>query len=340
MATTTVRKRLSLTKTDIQTTAGLELVQILQSITDDGHVEEAEVHQLREWLTQNVEVALPSREYLTHTINDVLKDGVISDDEIDLLHDAVLRVLPTELRAIATLRRRERRNEEREELKETQREEKARKQEERDKNRPLQRADFMAAGATYGDDRRAACEGCCDDDPVTLEREPENQHDTNAILVLDAGGNDLGYVPRDLAKDLAPLLDEGAKQDFRVKKLIETSRGFIIPVIAGALYRADAVVPAVVNRSNSDGYVGVVSMNSPRPSARVTEPTSSPTAVVERTTSPQPTVRPKKPALRSPIQPIPDVSVPGTPWSTLDIAIWVGAAFAIAILFAVLMWKT
>lgn len=100
MPTTTARKRLSLTKTDVQTTAGLELLQVLQSITDDGHVQEAEVHQLRDWLIQNAEVALPSREYLTHIINPVLKDGVITDDEFDLLHDAVLRVLPTELRSL------------------------------------------------------------------------------------------------------------------------------------------------------------------------------------------------------------------------------------------------
>lgn len=174
---------------------------------------------------------------------------------------------------------------------------------------------------------------------MTLEREPDNEHDKNAILVVDAAGNDLGYVPRDLARDLAPLLDQGAKQDFRVKKLIETSRGFIIPVIVGALYRADAVVPAVAGRSTEVGYVGVVSMNSARFSAPVTKATSSPTAVVERTISPQPTVAPKKPPLRTPIQPIPDVSVPGKPWSTLDIAIWVGAAFAIAILFVILMRK-
>lgn len=332
MPITAPRKRLSLTKTDVQTTAGLELLQVLQSITDDGHVQEAEVHQLRNWLNQNAEVALPSREYLTHTINDVLKDGVITDEEFDLLHDAVLRVLPTELRAIATLRRRERRNEQREELKKTQREEKARKQEERDRNRPLQRADFMAAGATYGDDRRATCEGCCDDDPVTLEREPDNEHDTNAILVLDAAGNDLGYVPRDLAKDLAPLLDKGAKQDFRVKKLIETSRGFIIPVIVGALYRADAVVPAVVDRSTDYGYVGVASTNSLRPSSPITEPSAAPTAVVAQTVLAQPIVAQKKPVARSPIRPIEEPAVTTKSWTTLDMLIWVGAAVAVAFL--------
>lgn len=45
---------------------------------------------------------------------------------------------------------------------------------------------------------------------LTLEREPDNKHDPNAIKLLF---NDvhIGYVPRDVAEDVAELLDEGAE---------------------------------------------------------------------------------------------------------------------------------
>jgi len=49
--------------------------------------------------------------------------------------------------------------------------------------------------------------------PIDLVREPDNKYDANAIQVL-AEGNDgykhVGYVSRDLAARLAPLLDAGA----------------------------------------------------------------------------------------------------------------------------------
>lgn len=44
---------------------------------------------------------------------------------------------------------------------------------------------------------------------LTLKREPENAYDALAILVLDARGAKLGYVPRDRNQVLARLLDAG-----------------------------------------------------------------------------------------------------------------------------------
>jgi hypothetical protein len=43
---------------------------------------------------------------------------------------------------------------------------------------------------------------------LALRREPANEHDANAIAV-DAGGVHVGFVPRELAGELAPELDAG-----------------------------------------------------------------------------------------------------------------------------------
>jgi HIRAN domain len=44
--------------------------------------------------------------------------------------------------------------------------------------------------------------------PLTLMREPDNPHDPNAIAV-HAGGQAIGFVPRELAEAIAPELDAG-----------------------------------------------------------------------------------------------------------------------------------
>jgi hypothetical protein len=44
---------------------------------------------------------------------------------------------------------------------------------------------------------------------LTLRREPANEHDRNAIAVLTAGGAQAGWVPREVAAEIAPALDAG-----------------------------------------------------------------------------------------------------------------------------------
>ena len=50
--------------------------------------------------------------------------------------------------------------------------------------------------------------GCKDIGSFALVREPDNVHDPNAIRV-ELAGLYLGYVPRYIAKDLAPQMDAG-----------------------------------------------------------------------------------------------------------------------------------
>jgi hypothetical protein len=44
--------------------------------------------------------------------------------------------------------------------------------------------------------------------PLELRRDPANPHDANAIKVL-AGGEQVGWVPRAVAEEIAPALDAG-----------------------------------------------------------------------------------------------------------------------------------
>lgn len=47
------------------------------------------------------------------------------------------------------------------------------------------------------------------DDELRLEREPENQHDENAVKVVNDNGDFLGYVEKDVAAEIADRLDNG-----------------------------------------------------------------------------------------------------------------------------------
>lgn len=46
-------------------------------------------------------------------------------------------------------------------------------------------------------------------DPLTLQREPENKFDKNAIAILNSKGDALGYVPKTTAINLSLDMDSG-----------------------------------------------------------------------------------------------------------------------------------
>lgn len=45
--------------------------------------------------------------------------------------------------------------------------------------------------------------------PLTLRRQPTNTADPNAVLVILAGTRALGWLPRQLAATIAPIMDSG-----------------------------------------------------------------------------------------------------------------------------------
>jgi hypothetical protein len=66
------------------------------------------------------------------------------------------------------------------------------------------------AGVTFRDaQNNIRTFGCKDIGSYALVREPDNPHDPNAIRVALVGIVFLGYVPKDVARELAPLMDQG-----------------------------------------------------------------------------------------------------------------------------------
>jgi len=226
-----------MTKLQIQAGIGLDLLQLLQTVTEDGQLTPQEATVLRVWLDQHADTDLPAITYLRGVLQRVLADGRLTPEREKLLYEAVERVLPPEYRQEAMMHRRELKAE----AKKRADEERARLTEEERKKHPTATFDFMVAGAAYENRSATIARLVSEDTRVYLVREPSNQYSPNAVLVILGNGLDVGYVPEIDARHLAPLLDAGAKQVATVKKILHGHAG-PIPVVWGALFAADAKV--------------------------------------------------------------------------------------------------
>jgi hypothetical protein len=65
------------------------------------------------------------------------------------------------------------------------------------------------AGAARFHEAELASEEAAPGRPLLLRRDAANEFDPNAVAVLLAGGAHLGFVPRELAAEIAPQLDAG-----------------------------------------------------------------------------------------------------------------------------------
>ena len=79
------------------------------------------------------------------------------------------------------------------------------------------------AGFMYYDGK-AVWERMRTGDRLTLEREPDNQHDANAVRLVWEG-HMLGYVPRRDNVDLARQMDHGARVEGRITRLDRAANG-------------------------------------------------------------------------------------------------------------------
>ena len=65
------------------------------------------------------------------------------------------------------------------------------------------------AGARAHHDEALQSEAAAPGKPVRLRRDADNEYDANAISVETERGETLGFVPRELAAEIAPHLDKG-----------------------------------------------------------------------------------------------------------------------------------
>lgn len=242
-------RRVSLSKAHRSTPAGRELIALLTELSADGQVTREEMARLKAWLEVDRGVDFPACAFLYGVVEPISQEPAITEEALDALALAIERVLPTDVRFMATLKRKEHRAARRRDLAAKREQERDAQREARERAKPLHRADFVVMGARRSAERREGCAGLEVGEAVVLEREPDNSHDANAVLVLTQDETELGYVPREEAKHMAPLLDAGAEVDATVKKLLETAEGDTLPVVIAVLRRGDGSAPRPAARA-------------------------------------------------------------------------------------------
>jgi hypothetical protein len=237
--------RLSLTPRQLSTPAGAALLEICTAITEDGVVTDEELNRLGDWLQANSHVDLPARSHLATIVEQIRRDGIVSEGERRELQRAVEAVLPTDARTLARLRRRER-----EETERTARKEEAeRAREEKARNRPIGNINFMVAGVNYEGRSELIARHVRTGDPAFLRRDLENRFSRNAVEVRTADGYHIGFVPERDAQAVAGMLDDGALQAGNVLKILGSGRA-PIPVVQVTLFSADATLPNLVRQAD------------------------------------------------------------------------------------------
>lgn len=233
------KPRPSLTKKQLTTREGMDLLDLCQTVTEDGSLSEEEVGILKKWLDENRSADLPAITLLTSTIEQILEDRIITPEERKDLHKAIETVLPIEIRSDVISKRRAVEKEEREAEKKKRDAEKESIREERERNSPIDQYDFMVAGVRYEGREDVIQAYVAQGDDVLLMRERDNEHSRNAILIRLPNGMSIGYVPEECARDMASLLDRGQKYRAFVKKILSGGK-YLIPVIIANFYRPDA----------------------------------------------------------------------------------------------------
>jgi HIRAN domain-containing protein len=242
------KPRSSITKLQRQTAIGAELIELCQTVTEDGHLLDEEVTALRQWLDDNRGADLPAVAFLRQTVERILADGKVTVDERRDLYVAIETILPPDIREVV---RATRRSEERAWQDEKRLENEARDAERETTrkaqglNAPLGTWDFIVAGVRYENRLQVVQRFATPRDQVFLIRERDNPKSRNAIEVRLSNGMQAGYVPEVCAVQLAPFLDQGCTHNAFIKKMW-ASVGHLTPVVEARLYAKDANVPGAV----------------------------------------------------------------------------------------------
>lgn len=240
-------RRVSLTKTQLESEIGAELLSLCQAVTADGSLSKEEVSSLREWLQEHKGEDLPAISHLIPVVERIVADGQVTPDERRELFITVETVLPADVRDIAKNARRTVEQKEKDRLRIQRELEKQRQHEDRERNSPIEHWDFMVAGSRYEGrpdviERYARVAA-----PAYLVRDPNNRYSRNAVEVRTTSGHQIGFVPEEDAADVAPLLDAGHPYLAQIKKILTGGR-YPIPVIIAEVYRKDASVPNLVQQ--------------------------------------------------------------------------------------------
>jgi hypothetical protein len=235
------KRRLSITKLQRRTAAGAELISLCQTITEDGRLADEEIAALHEWVEDNSSSDLPAREFLLTTVRRIIEDGKVTEDERVELFRAIEIVLPPDIRELVHGNRRSTEVAAAASARARADAERQLQRDAKQRERPVRSWNFMVAGCRYEGRPDVIQRFAIAGDRAFLARDRENRFSRNAVEVRLKNGAQVGYVPEEMAAEVAPLLDQGLPHTAILTKVLTGGRSHI-PVVQARVFRADATV--------------------------------------------------------------------------------------------------
>lgn len=230
--------RLSLTAKQLSTPEGAELLGLLEAACANGALSESGAATLHEWLLTHRNLDLPAISFLLP----ICDSFSLAQEPADRVQLAIEQVLPLDLRATARRRRLSLLTEARAEKKRQLQDLKAAEREKRKLRKAVASMNFLAAGISHNhraDTVLRHIMRATEAPSVYLLREPGNPYDSHAVRILLSNGADIGYVPRNLARQVSILLLQNLKYRAYCSKVLARGR-YPIPVIVISFYDARA----------------------------------------------------------------------------------------------------
>ena len=210
---------------------GAELFALCQTAAADGALSSRQLHSLRSWLEHTEATDVPAWKFVSGLVEHILEIGRAAPADLYALYSALESCLPKELgRRPASLRGPN-------PLRITH----AVPTGERLRNEVLASAHFLVASGQS--DRfavaieRHAKAGA----PVLLVRDRASTQSPHTVQVRTANGKQLGFVPEQHARELAPLLDQGARYRAHLAGVLPGAHAPLLTVHA-YLYPLDATL--------------------------------------------------------------------------------------------------
>ncbi len=219
---TYLTRRFALTKPQLATELGAELLSLCQTVTADGRLAPEEIAGLRHWLGDAEAAELQAARFLRGVIERVLADGMITAGEYQEVYRAVEAILPFEARQQAHAVR-------------AQVESSAAVAQ--SELAPSVDVTFMVAGVRQGVRPTLIEQHASAGRAVTLELAAIRSADDDAITVQLADGAQIGIVPPAESRQLAPLLRQGYRYRAHIVRIRSSGRS-PIPVVQAQFFPA------------------------------------------------------------------------------------------------------
>ena len=241
---TYLTRQFALTKPQLATELGAELLSLCQTVTADGRLAPEEIAGLRNWLGDAAAVEMQAARYLRGVIEHVLADGRITPEEYQEVYRAVEAVLPFEARQQAHAARQHAETSDLPARAPTSTGAAAVTGAAQTDLAPILDVTFMVAGVRQ-DGRPALIEqharaGLA----VTLDPAAPGSRSGDAVAVRLPGGVQIGFVPAAEARQIVPLLQSGDHYSAHIVRIRSSGRT-PIPVVQARFFPAapQAMIP-------------------------------------------------------------------------------------------------